>query len=129
MRKGAYVSIFALAATFMVSAVHPARGNPSSPQAEDLKLTNAQLPEGKIGHQYYCVVTGSGGRKPYDFSATGLPPGITLGEGKYLHDTLMGKPTQAGMWSVVLKVADQSRPTPLTASATLTLKLVPDDAK
>jgi len=129
MRKGACVSILVLAAILMVSAVHPARGNPPSPQAEDLKLANAQLPEGKIGHQYFCVVMGSGGRRPYDFFATGLPPGITLGEGKYLHDTLVGKPTEAGMWSVVLTVADQTRPTPLKATATLTLKVVPDDAK
>ena len=72
------------------------------------------------------MITVSGGKRPYDYSATALPPGLAVGALKYAHDTILGKPTQAGTFSPVFTVVDSTRPTPVTA--TITLKLTVDPA-
>ena len=115
----------ALLAIAMLSGIQVARGTPS-PQSDALKITNDSLPNATVGVDYYCVIVASGGKRPYDYSATGLPPGLAVGALKYAHDTILGKPTQAGTFSPVFTVVDSTRPN--AATATLTLKLTVDPA-
>lgn len=113
-----------LAVFGILSAIQVAHGNPH-PQSGDLKITNDSLPNATVGVDYYCVITVSGGKKPYDYAATGLPPGLAVGALKYAHDTILGKPTQAGTYSAVITVSDSVQPMPITTSVTLKLTVLP----
>jgi hypothetical protein len=116
--------LLALAAIGILSAIQVARGTPR-PQADNLKITNDSLPNATVGLDYYCVIAVSGGKKPYDYAATGLPPGLAVGALKYAHDTILGKPTQAGTFSPVITVSDSTQPMPVTTTVTLRLTVVP----
>lgn len=61
------------------------------------------LPMGMIGMPFPATMfTASGGTAPYMYSATGLPPGLTLSmDGK-----LTGTPTQQGNFTIVITVKD-----------------------
>ncbi|UXN75916.1 autotransporter domain-containing protein (plasmid) [Devosia sp. A8/3-2] len=43
-----------------------------------ITLTPASLPNAQVGAAYSMLITASGGTAPYTYSATGLPPGLTL---------------------------------------------------
>jgi hypothetical protein len=61
-------------------------------------------------------VTASGGSASYTFTATGLPPGVTLAP----NGLFSGTPTTAGTYSVVVTATDA---TGLTASATFSVSI------
>ena len=124
MKKRLPIALLALVAIAIPSSIQVARGTPR-PQTDDLKITNNSLPTATVGVDYYCVITVSGGKRPYDYSATALPPGLNVGALKYAHDTILGKPTQAGTFSPVFTVVDSARPTSATTTVTLKLTVVP----
>ncbi|MFL6119340.1 M4 family metallopeptidase [Actinophytocola sp.] len=53
------------------------------------------------------TVTASGGTSPYHFSATGLPPGVSINA---TSGQVSGTPTSAGSFSVTVNVTDSSSP-------------------
>ena len=57
-----------------------------------LTITNATIPNGTVGAAYTAILSTSGGDAPISFTATGLPPGITLSAA----GSLTGTPTTAG---------------------------------
>jgi hypothetical protein len=122
--RGLWGVCLALSMVVIVSAILVARAAPL-PQSDDLKITNESLPNGTVGVDYYCVITVSGGKRPYDYAATALPPGLAVGALKYAHDTILGKPTQAGTFSTVITVSDSTQPMPVTTSMTLKLTVLP----
>jgi hypothetical protein len=99
------------------------RGYAAPPQDEPLKITLSGLPDGTVGQMYYCVVAVSGGKRPYDYSAKGLAPGLALGS-RYAEDTILGRPTTAGTYMPEITVSDSAQP-PATASASLKLTVAP----
>ena len=89
-----------------------------SPQAsKKLAITTKSLPNATVGVDYYAVIAATGGEPPYDCSGTGLPPNIAF---HYASDTLGGKATTPGKYTVVITVKDSADP-PHAVSATFQL--------
>ena len=80
-----------------------ATGGPGS-----VTVTNGSLPSGVSGSAYPTVfMSATGGSAPYGWSATGLPPGLTItGTG-----TIQGTPTSAGVYSVTVSATDSTSST------------------
>jgi hypothetical protein len=74
------------------------------------------LPAGLVGTQYQATtVTANGGTQPYTWSATGTPPGLTIGPTTGI---ISGIPTTAGAFAVTVTVTD---PAGLTSSANFSI--------
>ena len=84
-----------------------------------LSITTASLPVAAATLPYSVALTTNGGLAPLTWSATGLPPGLTIDN----TGTISGIPSTTGQPSniVVVTAMDASSPTPQTASATYTL--------
>jgi uncharacterized protein (TIGR03437 family) len=66
-----------------------------------LGLTTSTLPAGTAGQVYAATIGATGGSAGYSFSASGLPPGISIAGG----GTLTGIPTNGGTFSPTITVA------------------------
>jgi hypothetical protein len=75
-----------------------------------LAITTTSLPGGTAGVAYTGVITAYGGTKPYLFSATGLPSGLSINGST---GTISGTPAQSsvGTSTVAIKVTDATSPT------------------
>lgn len=78
-----------------------ARPNPS------LRILNGTLPSGIAGQPYEAAIIAAGGTPRYQFSASGLPDGLTLGADGWLK----GVPAHTGLFTVTITVVDASLPT------------------
>ena len=87
--------------------------NPSSAPAE-LRVTTSSLPSGVVDHAYSAQLTAFGGTTPYQWSASGLPAGLTLSP----EGLISGTPTGPATGSVNVTVTDANS---VSASATLPL--------
>lgn len=77
----------------------------------------ASLPNGTAGTAWSSTsVTAGGGLAPYAFSATGLPPGLTISAA----GTISGTPTAAGTYSIDVTVTDAAS---ATATRTYTVTI------
>ncbi len=79
-----------------------------------LSITSTSLPAATVGVAYSQTLAASGGSGGYSWSASGLPPGLSINAG----GQITGTPTAAGSFPVGFTVRDSSQN---TASATLTL--------
>jgi uncharacterized protein (TIGR03437 family) len=84
--------------------------------ASPLVITTTSLPTGTVNVAYNAPLSASGGTTPYTWTATGLPPGLTMTSG----GTITGTPTSAGTFPVSFTVKDSSSP-PLSATTSLPL--------
>jgi hypothetical protein len=66
-----------------------------------------------VGKSISLTYTASGGTAPYTWSATGLPPGLTMSS----TGVLSGTPTIAGNWNITFNVTDSTG-----ATAAMTIK-------
>lgn len=87
-----------------------------------LVLVTPAVPEGVVNVPYAATVQASGGLLPYSFSATGLPPGMTMSN----NGVLSGTPTTSGTNDLTVSVTDaqgqvQTRNYPLTRGTTLVI--------
>ncbi|MCB1920105.1 MAG: DUF4214 domain-containing protein [Candidatus Competibacteraceae bacterium] len=85
-------------------------------------ITTSVLPDAIVGVPYAAVLTAIGGQYPYTYTATDLPPGLTL----TTEGILRGTPTTGGAFAVAATVTDAlgrrgSRGYVVTASAGLSL--------
>ncbi len=79
------------------------------------------LPGGVVGHAYPgATLQAQGGTAPYSWSATGLPPGLSLTSA----GVLSGTPASAGSFNITVTVTDDSSPRQ-TDSTTLPLTVTP----
>jgi hypothetical protein len=82
-----------------------------------LQIRTTTIPYAQAGVQYSAQLAVTGGTAPYNWSATGLPAGLTLNPATGL---LSGTPTATGMYSPQVTVTDSAR-LAHTTTATFTL--------
>lgn len=87
---------------------------------EPVTLTTPALPNAVIGIPYAVTLGASGGEPPYNYTVTGLPPGLTLST----EGVLSGTPLQAGARTITITVTDalgqtDQRAYPLTVETDL----------
>ena len=109
--KGIVAAVSALvlsAGLVIVSGLSPANA------ASTLSITSpTSLYQGTTGLHYSVALEAAGGTTPYTWSATGLPPGLSVISGNPPNNTvwlLNGTPTTAGSYSVSFTVSDSSSP-------------------
>jgi uncharacterized protein (TIGR03437 family) len=85
-----------------------------------LAITTTSLPDATAFADYSATVAVTGGSGSYSFTATGLPPGASLGSG----GVLRGPITKEGTYSISVQASDGS----VTVTATLGLKVNPPAA-
>jgi hypothetical protein len=91
--------------------------------AEPLVITTTALPDGVVGIAYSATVTSTGGTAPITWSATGLPPGLSINAGT---GAITGTPTTANISGAIVVVsATDSSANPQTASRQFTLRVAP----
>jgi len=86
--------------------------------ASAVSITSPSLPNGAVGSSYSAAVTASGGSGALTFTATSLPPGVSLTSA----GILSGTPTTAGTYTVVVTATDAAG---ATASATSRVTIAP----
>ena len=97
---------------------------PNPAQSSNLTVTTTGLPGGTVGAANISAVAASGGTTTYTYSAGSLPNGLTMSSTTGM---ITGTPAQSsvGTASATIKVTDSSRPSPQSATATLSIKIQP----
>jgi hypothetical protein len=108
---GLLVTVVALSACRDTPPVSPDEGAPS--------LAELTLAETTVGVSYSATLGASAGRSPYSFSATGLPPGISVASDS---GKLTGSASEAGEFQVQVTVTGANSK---QASKSYTLKVYP----
>ncbi len=88
--------------------------------APGVLITTASLPNGQVGQPYNAPNTASGGLTPYTWSASGLPPGLTIDS---TTGQITGTPTSGGPNNVTVTVTDATTPTHLTNSKSFSVNI------
>jgi len=114
-----FVSFVALEIVFF-GGVLLALSTPAPQGSSKLTITTKSLPNATVGVEYYAVIAATGGEPPYDCSGTGLPPNLAF---HYTSDTIGGKATTPGAYSVVITVTDSADP-PHSVSVTYKLTVL-----
>lgn len=79
-----------------------------------LQITTVSLPDGSIGSNYAFTVTAEGGKKPYNWSAAGLPSDLSINAGS---GAITGIPQVSGDFNpVVITVSDAFSPANTTTA-------------
>jgi hypothetical protein len=88
-----------------------------------LGISTASLPGGIVTTSYSQTLAASGGAPGYTWSLTtgSLPPGLTLNTS----GNIFGTPTTAGTSNFTVQVADNTSPTPQTATKALSITVGP----
>ncbi len=88
--------------------------NAAPPPYPPLHITTpCPTDEPVLDEAYSYQFEATGGKKPYHWTATGLPDGMTINE---FTGILGGAPTESGTFSYTITVADSQTPTPFTDS-------------
>jgi Zn-dependent metalloprotease len=83
-------------------------GDPTCGSTGTLTVGNPGNKTGTVGTAITAfTITASGGTSPYHFSATGLPPGISINA---TSGQVSGTPTSGGTYNVTVNVTDSSSP-------------------
>ena len=85
-----------------------------------LTISSTSLSAGTVNSPYNANVTATGGTQPYNFSATGLPAGLSISSSGHI----TGTPSAVGTTNVSFTVTDNTNPIQ-TANATLAITIAP----
>ncbi|HET6168680.1 MAG TPA: Ig domain-containing protein, partial [Terracidiphilus sp.] len=85
-----------------------------------LTIQTVSLPVARVGDNYHATILVAGGVKPYTFTATNVPSGLTLSASTGVISGIP-KASAIGNRQVAVTVKDASKPTSLAAQKTLTL--------
>jgi len=102
---------------------NPGTGSPNKllhvtgPPVTNPTVTNPGSQNGAVGTPASLQLSATGGTAPYTFTATGLPPGLTISPS----GQVSGTPTTAGTYTVTVTVTDSASRTG-TATFTWTIK-------
>ena len=80
-----------------------------------LAVVLTPLPNATLNVAYSAPVSAVGGTPPYTWTATGLPPGLTISSA----GIISGTPTTTGTYSVTVTVTDSSAPVAAVKKASL----------
>ncbi|HCX03478.1 MAG TPA: hypothetical protein DHM42_03255 [Clostridiales bacterium] len=72
------------------------------PSVPKLEIETEMLPDGVQGEEYQLELEGEGGREPYNWSAEGLPEGLSISE----EGKISGTPEESGIFSVKIELLD-----------------------
>ena len=94
---------------------------PASPAP--VSITTTSLAGATVGVDYSASLTATGGTLPYVWTVDGgsLPPGLSLSTS----GVVTGEPTVEGTFNFSVAVTDATTPTPLSATATLSIVVFP----
>jgi hypothetical protein len=81
-----------------------------------ITISTTSLPNGSVGAAYGVLLAASGGTPPYQWTISGLPPGVKGDAG----GGISGTPTSDGPYTVTVQVTDHNGN---TASATFTISI------
>ena len=84
----------------------------------DLAVSSSSLPTGLLGASYAAQLEGLGGTQPYRWSASGLPPGLSLDAAT---GAITGAPTVTGSYTAAVTLTDADG---IEASASLAIPVV-----
>jgi hypothetical protein len=86
-----------------------------------VQITTTSVPAGQTGTAYSTTLTATGGTTPYSWSINSgaLPAGLTLSSA----GTISGTPTANGSSTFTVKVTDSTKPTPKTATQSLSITI------
>ena len=90
-------------------------------QAADLAVLSSSLPFGQVGVPFAAYAAAAGGAGGYTWSASGLPPGLSIDPGS---GQISGTPSAAGTSAVVLHVTDVFGVSATSATILLTIAAV-----
>lgn len=93
-------------------------GNTAQSAGDGLAIPQQDLGRCVVGKAFSATLRATGGKSPYAWSASGLPPGLAMSSS----GLLSGKPTRAGSYTVTISVTDANsqtavRTTPFVVSA------------
>ncbi len=88
---------------------------------EDLTITTASLPDGKVDKSYSQTLKATGGSGDYEWTRSSgtLPPGLSLNAST---GRISGTPSKAGTYTFKIKVTDSDNSS-LTATASFTIEI------
>jgi hypothetical protein len=119
------IAITAGSTTFAIQAIDTTQPTPQRVTRSftinvtlDISIATNSLPDGYLTNPYLTQFDALGGLAPYTWSATGLPPGLSLAPG----GSLNGIPTDTGTYTIVVTAHDSYTPRH-TASKTLALNV------
>lgn len=87
------------------SAGHEALANFSLAIVNDFGISGSPATTTMAGNAYEAIFTAFGGEQPYQFSATGLPPGLSLAQDTTTA-TITGTPTTANNYDITVTAKD-----------------------
>ena len=85
-------------------------GGGSGGGGSNLQIDTSSLPTGRVGKNYSCQLSASGGSGSYTWSATGLPNGLSISSGGLISGVPKSATAASSPFLVTITVRDSASP-------------------